>query len=130
MRRGGIAILLVATILTACAANGGSSGSSGSSSGVHGTVVAGPQCPVERAGSPCPDAPVPDAEVRAIRDGDVAGTDRTDTDGRFEIALPPGRYEVSVRVGSDAFGSAKPVDVTVSAGGYATANLTVETGIR
>src|SRR5437870_7535415 len=105
MRRGVVAILLGIT-LTACAGNGGSSSSS---SGVRGTVLAGPQCPVERAGSPCPDAPVPEAEVRAIRNGDVAGTDRTDADGRFEIALPPGDYEMTVHLGSGVFGSAKPV---------------------
>jgi Carboxypeptidase regulatory-like domain len=127
MRRGSAAILILAVALTACASN---RGSSGSSSGVRGTVLAGPQCPVERAGSPCPDAPVADAEVRAMQGGDVAGTDRTDADGRFEIALPPGRYEMTVHLGSGAFGSVKPVDVTVSADGFATANLSVDTGIR
>jgi hypothetical protein len=122
-----VAVLLLAITMIACASNGSSSGSA---SGVRGTVVAGPQCPVERAGSPCPDAPVADAEVRALHEGDVAGTDRTDADGRFQIALAPGDYVVTAHVGSGPFSSAKPVDVTVSADGYATANLSIDTGIR
>jgi hypothetical protein len=126
MRRGWVSISL-AVLLAACGARAGS-GSSGT--GVRGTVLAGPTCPVERADSPCPDVPVADAEVRALSDGGVAGIDRTDAEGRFEIALPPGSYRVTVHAGSGPFGSAQPVDVTVSADGYATANLSVDTGIR
>jgi hypothetical protein len=125
MRRGVVAILLGIT-LTACAANGGSSSSS---SGVRGTVLAGPQCPVERAGSPCPDAPVAGALVRATQGGTVVATDRTDTGGRFSIALDPGIYLLTVET-SVGIGGARPVSVAVRSGGYATANITVDTGIR
>jgi hypothetical protein len=96
---------------------------------VRGTVLAGPQCPVERAGSPCPDAPVADALVRATQDGTVVASDRTGADGRFSIALDQGTYQLTVET-SVGMGGARPVSVVVGSGGYATADITVDTGIR
>ena len=114
----------VLVLASACAEGGGASGS-----GVRGTVLAGPQCPVERAGSPCPDQPVAGALVRATQDGTVVATDRTDTDGRFSIALDPGTYRLTVET-SVGIGPPSPVSVDVGSGGYATATISVDTGIR
>lgn len=116
---------LVLVLGSACARSGG--GSSGS--GVRGTVLAGPQCPVERAESPCPDQPVAGALVRAMQDGTVVATDRTDTQGRFSIALDPGTYQLTVET-SVGIGGARPVSVSVGSGAYSTAHITVDTGIR
>jgi len=84
--------------------------------GVVGLVAAGPTCPVERAGRPCPPNPLPRVRVLAV------GADRravaeavTDADGRFGFELPTGTFmirviqsgvlprcpELSVDVGSD-----------------------------
>jgi hypothetical protein len=119
-----LVICLLLVLGSGCAREAGSSGS-----GVRGTVLAGPQCPVEQAGSPCPDHPVADALVRATRDGMVVATDRTDTDGRFTIALDPGTYRLRVET-SVGIGGARPVSVVVRSGEYAEADITVDTGIR
>jgi Carboxypeptidase regulatory-like domain len=115
---------LLLVLGSGCAREAGSSGS-----GVRGTVLAGPQCPVEQVGSPCPDQPVADALVRATRDGMVVASDRTDTDGRFTIALAPGTYRLTVET-SVGIGGARPVSVVVGSGEYAEADITVDTGIR
>ena len=98
-------------------------------SGVRGTVLAGPTCPVERAGNPCPDKPIV-ADVRIVRgDGSTAATTRTGADGRFSVAVAPSRYMVQA-TSSLAFSGCKPVDVTVPQGAYATADVSCDTGIR
>ena len=98
-------------------------------SGIRGTVLAGPTCPVERAGNPCPDKPIV-ADVRVVRaDGSVAAATRSGTDGRYSVAVAPGRYTVQA-TSSSAFSGCRPVDVTVSQGAYATADVSCDTGIR
>jgi hypothetical protein len=99
--------------------------------GVTGVVLAGPQCPVVQEGSPCPDLPVPDVEVRALRDGSVAGTGRTNAEGRFEILLDPGDYVLEAVVGEGGGPPfAEQVDVTVPSGGVVEVTVPVDTGIR
>jgi hypothetical protein len=99
--------------------------------GVRGVALAGPQCPVETAESPCPDLPVPDLEVRVTTPGGevVAGT-VTDADGRFEVLVGPGEYVLRAVIGGSGPASAKPVDVTVPADAFAEVTLVVDTGIR
>ena len=59
---------------------------------LEGQVVAGPQCPVERADEPCPDKPFAARfEVRDLQERFVAAF-RSDTEGRFSIDLAPGTY--------------------------------------
>src|SRR2546430_12794503 len=63
------------------------SGSGGASltSGIQGVVQAGPTCPVEQVGAPCPDRPVP-STVRAIgTDGRIA---EGKTDGQGRVRMP------------------------------------------
>ncbi len=58
---------------------------------LHGTVVAGPTCPVERAEDPCPPKPVPGrAVVIASPAGKVVATVTTDGQGHFQVLLAPG----------------------------------------
>jgi hypothetical protein len=98
-------------------------------SGVRGTVLAGPTCPVERADNPCPDKPIV-ADVRIVRaDGSTAATTRSGSDGRYSVAVAPGSYTVQA-TSSSAFSGCRPVDVTVSQGAYATADVSCDTGIR
>ena len=68
--------------------------------GVYGLVSAGPTCPVEQVGKPCPPEPVV-AEVRA-RDlaGLTVATTRTDSSGSYALSIPPGTYTLVVSPGA------------------------------
>lgn len=121
--------LLLALILGSCAAG---SEQGDSVSGVSGRVLIGPQCPVEQAGSPCPDKPVA-AEVRVFTSGsqDVVATTRSDENGRFGIDLEPGSYDL-LPVVSDpgALPSGVRVPVVVHSGRHTRVTLTLDSGIR
>ena len=56
-------------------------------------MVAGPQCPVVQAGSPCPDAPW-NGTIRVTGGDGVDLEVATFNEGRFAIAIGPGTYEV------------------------------------
>lgn len=101
-------------------------GSSGA--GIEGRTLAGPQCPVERPDSPCPDAPIA-AEVRVLRDGKEVTRFTTGADGRFRVPLAPGAYELQP-VSTARFPVGKPSQVTVSPGRYTQVDVTFDTGIR
>lgn len=129
MRRSA-AIVLFAGLLSACGSAGGGAPGAPDASGIRGTVVAGPQCPVVTEESPCPDEPVDGAGIEVYRDGILVATGTSDDDGRFEIELEPGTYEVHPVPPSDVGMFAKPVNVTVVDGSFARVELVVDTGIR
>jgi hypothetical protein len=128
MRKGPIYLLILLTLASCAPAAEGR----GPRSGVAGRVLLGPQCPVEQAGSPCPDKPVA-AEVQVFKSGSddlVASTDSSEN-GRFRIDLEPGSYEllpVVDEVGGLPF--AKRVQVTVESGEYSEVALSLDSGIR
>ena len=96
---------------------------------MQGTVSAGPTCPVERIGSPCPPRPVA-AEIDAIdAAGRPAGSTRSAADGTFGLALAPGTYTLTVVTGS-VFPRCPSTAIVVPAAGLATANIACDTGIR
>jgi hypothetical protein len=129
MRRVLLAVLLLSMVAAACAKATDGSGSGGDS-GIRGVVVAGPQCPVESAESPCPDALVPNTEIQVKRSGEVVATATSDDAGGFKISLPPGEYSVEVVGDMGGIGYAKPVDVTVIEGAFAQVSVVIDTGIR
>jgi hypothetical protein len=98
-------------------------------SGVNGTVTAGPTCPVEQVGHPCPPRPV-SAGIRAqsARGGVVART-HSDANGHYAMALRPGRYTLVVQTGSQ-FPRCPATPVTVPRNGTVTADISCDTGIR
>jgi hypothetical protein len=53
----------------------------------------------------------------------------TDAQGRFELPLEPGTYEVSI-VSESSPPSAKPQTVTVESGSFREIVVSVDTGIR
>ncbi len=121
--------LLMLLALVSCAP---SAEGRGPGSGVAGKVLLGPQCPVEQAGTPCPDKPVA-AEVQVFAAGSeevLTSTDSTEA-GRFRIDLEPGSYEL-LAVGSDAGGLpfGTRVQVRVEPGVYARVTLSLDSGIR
>jgi hypothetical protein len=128
MRRVLLALLLLSVGASACAK--AADGGSGGGSGIRGVVVAGPQCPVESAQSPCPDAPLPKTELQVKRSGNVVATATSDETGAFHVTLPPGTYSVEAVTDMGGIGYARPVDVTVTEGAFAQVSVVVDTGIR
>jgi hypothetical protein len=119
-----VLVLVAALALGAC----GASGSGDGTSGIRGQALAGPQCPVEIEGSPCPDRPF-EGTVVATNTEDEDFTVDTDAQGRFELALAPGTYEVSI-VSEDQPPFAKPQTVEVQPGAFTRITVAVDTGIR
>ena len=96
-------------------------------SGINGTVVAGPTCPVETPESPCPDRPVDGAQVTAKR-GDETRSTTTDPSGTFRLRLRPGTYTVTA-VSDSVFGCDEQ-RVVVRKRRYSKITVTCDTGIR
>lgn len=97
--------------------------------GIEGRVSAGPACPVEIEGSPCPPRPW-QGTVRATgADGSTYET-TSDAQGRYALRLPPGSYVVTAITGTSSLPTAIPAEVTVAKGSLQPLDLEVDTGIR
>ena len=97
--------------------------------GVAGVALAGPACPVEREDEPCPDRPWQGAVVaKTLAGAEVARTE-SNADGRFEMQLPPGEYELIAE--TEGFLPA-PISlyVTVVEGHVKQVVLLLDSGIR
>jgi hypothetical protein len=125
--RGCFTVVVVAlVVLSGC---GGHSAPTSRDSGITGTVVAGPQCPVEVIGHPCPPRPVSATVTVEDQAGRTMTTFTSDEQGGFRVALPPGRYRlITQRANQPQL--MQPVDVTVAAGTYTRIRLFLDTGIR
>jgi hypothetical protein len=100
-------------------------------SGITGLVLIGPMCPVMRADEPCPDQPF--AATLLIRDsqGRQLCTVASGDDGRFQVALPAGSYEVvPLAGGASGLPFAAPQWVTVAPGQYTAVTVAYDSGIR
>lgn len=89
-------------------------------------------CPMVREGTPCPDKPL-SARITVTEVGATAtvATVVSDADGRFRIALAPGRYRLRPANLTGALHPASsPQDVDVQAGMYTTVTLSFDSGIR
>lgn len=120
-----IALVLV-VVLAAC---GDGTGDGDGASGIRGRALAGPQCPVEMAESPCPDLPWEGTVVAIATGSGETFTASTDADGRFELSLSPGTYEVTIDAASTP-PTTEPQTVTVEDGSYTEIEVFVDTGIR
>ena len=117
--------VLVALAVASCGANGAGDGTSG----IRGQALSGPQCPVEVQGSPCPDLPYEGTVIATDTESSEEFTVETDAEGRFELSLEPGTYEVSIASESSP-PFAKPQAVTVEPGTFKEIVVSVDTGIR
>lgn len=108
--------------LTTCDSAGGSG-----TSGLKGMVTRGPITPVCQVGRPC-SAPAKGVVLVFRRSGDERRT-RTDSAGRYRIALAPGMWSVSLTRTGIGY-RLTPVAVRVEAGRFRVANLSIDTGIR
>jgi len=120
--------MVAASLLAgACARSGSSPGSGGS--GIQGTVLLGPTCPVETIEHPCPVRPIVADVVVSSTDGKRVAGVRSGDDGRFSVAVPPGEYVVTV-VELNGVQFAKPLSVTVRDGRFVEVTVSVDSGIR
>ena len=97
-------------------------------SGVTGRVTAGPTCPVEQVGHPCPPRPVT-ATISAQKGRRVVTRTRSDSNGHYAMTLAPGRYTLVVQTGSQ-FPRCPTTPVTVPPNQMVTADISCDTGIR
>lgn len=106
-----------------------SCGGTSTPSDVRGVVEAGPTCPVEMEGRPCPPRKVDDATVAAEdRGGRTVATARTDKTGAFRLSVPAGTYDLTAESRS-VFGC-DAQRVSVADGRDASVRITCDTGIR
>jgi len=96
-------------------------------------VLAGPTCPVARAEDPCPPKPVSDRQVLIESPaGTVIARATTDVQGRFQVALAPGAYTLTIPGGHGLLGGqqTKPVQAAVRVGQITHVQILLDTGIR
>lgn len=99
-------------------------------SGIAGTVLIGPMCPVVTVDDPCPDRPY--AATLVIRDdqGPDLCTTQSGADGLFRVGLPPGLYEIVPSNGVAGLPYASPLPVMVEADQYTDVLVSYDSGIR
>jgi len=119
-----LVVIAVSLSVSACASD-----PDRATGGITGRVVAGPTCPVEVAGSPCPPG-VWTGTVRATAADGTTYETQTDGEGRYRLPLLDGTYEVVPVIDGGGPPSSAPVSVTVRAGAMQTLELQVDTGIR
>lgn len=97
--------------------------------GIEGTVLLGPQCPVQHQDDPCPDRPY-QARIEIHRAGGGFVTRiRSDESGRFRVGLRPGGYVLHPESG-DPFPWASRQEVTVVPNVFTEVAIHFDTGIR
>ncbi|MEA2677218.1 MAG: hypothetical protein QOJ81_1359 [Chloroflexota bacterium] len=100
-------------------------------SGIKGTVLLGPTCPVEGSPDPAPCLTPYVATLVVLDDEGVkVATITSGDDGRFQIDLAPGDYVVTPESGTDTYPIAQPQSVTVATGVYTEIQVNYDTGIR
>ncbi len=109
---------------------GGGAGILPYNSGVRGTVLLGPTCPVQKIppDPKCDDRPYA-TSIAVYRGTSVFATGESDKDGVFQFSLPPGIYTLKASGGA-MLPRCSPADVTVGPSGYITADISCDTGIR
>ncbi|MES2203437.1 MAG: hypothetical protein V4474_03900 [Patescibacteria group bacterium] len=101
-------------------------------SGIRGSVMAGPTCPVERTppDPACADKPL-STTVAVFRAGNPVNPyaiTKSAADGTFEFSLPPGNYVVGA--GEGMLPRCAQTPATVQPSGYTDIVVSCDTGIR
>jgi hypothetical protein len=114
---------------------GSTSTSANVATGVQGTVLFGPACPVERIppAPECDPRPGPARIEVARADGGVAAEATAGVDGRFTVSVGPGTYVVTAVATAPGPGrgcQVQPRRATVAAGSVTTVRVSCDTGIR
>jgi hypothetical protein len=124
-KRFGLALVVV---LAGCGTKNAATSNARAIAVVQGTVTAGPTCPVERVGYPCPPRPVL-ATIRASVGSRVVASTRSAPDGSYRLELPMGTSTITAAPGS-AFPRCNPRQVNVVSGDAIEVDISCDTGIR
>jgi hypothetical protein len=117
----------LAAAAVAAAACGGASASA--RSGLYGRVMLSPATPVCSASTPCT-KPLANFELVLSRDGRRAARVRTDSHGRYRVALAPGVYTVAPAHARTIGRGLDPTHVRVLAGRFRRVEFAYDSGIR
>lgn len=98
-------------------------------SGIRGRVLIGPTCPVQRVGQTCVRPYRATIVVRSEPAGRLVARARSSADGRFTVALVPGRYVLVPQPGRP-YPRSSPQTVTVRSHRYTRVLISYDTGIR
>jgi hypothetical protein len=101
-------------------------------SGIQGTVMLGPTCPVQKIppDPKCADKPY-QTMIAIFRPSDLVHAiafTNSDTNGNFKLSLPPGDYTLGA--GESSFPRCDHPQVTVGPNSYTTTTISCDTGIR
>ncbi len=102
-------------------------------SGIAGTVLAGPQCPVigPNSGPECDDKPLAATIVVRSAAGVFVTQFTSDADGQFRVPLFPGSYTLEPQpVSPSGLPHGVPQTVEVQAGQFTEVTIEYDTGIR
>ena len=132
-----VAVVFLCVVNSGCTRPGGGeapivSTTAEPGSGVRGTVTVDVGCPVLESSSPCPRAPLR-ARIIVRQPGRATPLTMAETrdDGRFEIRLAPGVYELQ---GTNLTGQpvpvARPITITIIAGRFTDTAVEFDSGIR
>jgi hypothetical protein len=97
--------------------------------GLYGKVVISPAQPVCAVGESCTAPDKGDVLSFWLRGRRVAST-RTTSEGRYRVALAPGRYTVRAKHGGPIGRGLTPTHALVRRGRYARVNFSLDIGIR
>jgi hypothetical protein len=97
--------------------------------GVYGIVSAGPTCPVERAGRPCPPARVVGVVELSDATSAVVTATRTDNAGRYSLAVRAGTYRLVIKP-ARALLRCPAKSIVVTNGAPSRVDISCDTGIR
>ncbi len=95
---------------------------------VSGTVMAGPTCPVEQAGNPCPNRPLQTTILVRSTSGHVVASTKSDGRGRYLFHIPPGTYVLELETG--VWPRCPVIRIVVDTSTATRANIVCDTGIR
>ena len=103
-------------------------------SGIKGTVLAGPTCPVQRTppDPQCADKPVATNIwiSRTITPTQVMATTFSNAQGEFQLSLPPGEYVIQAGSSGTPYPRCTDASATVGPTGYTAVVVSCDTGIR
>lgn len=100
-----------------------------SDSGIHGLVLYGPTCPVQRPGHSCVRPFEASITIKREPDGTVAALVRSGADGRFTARLRAGRYLLQPHNGKP-YPRARPRLISVSRHHFTSVTIRFDSGIR